>query len=341
MATLWPRRVLAALVLCLLLIAGGQARKKEDSNQLSQDTQLIKSALDKVNIWAAGTPPFRLQATIKVHPGEKGAADYNGSLVLSWFAPGEWREAINLPEFSQVKISSKGKLSVVRNGHHALRAMEIEHLMDIRRSWTVWQDESVVQAKTKTVDGVEARCVEFQSKGSRPWQLCADSVSEAPVALLGGLSDGDSIRYGDYIQWGRRQIPRSIRSLKNGFVAIEIKVESVVPNGASPEAQLSLLQAGYVWESCDNPQPAKVLEGPHPIYPVSAKATGRQAREIVYLVVGPDGSVRNPQIVKSDGPDFDAATIRAVSQWKYQPAKCGSSPVPSEITTTVNYTLAY
>ena len=111
MGSLWSRRLTAALILSLLLIPGSQA--KEDQQQLQQEAQVIKSSLDKVNIWEAGTPPFRLQAGIRVHPEEKGAADYHGTLVLSWFAPGEWRESITLPEYSQVKIASKGKLALV------------------------------------------------------------------------------------------------------------------------------------------------------------------------------------------------------------------------------------
>lgn len=343
MESVWTRRLMAALVLCLFLVAWGQAKKREDSDQLEQDKQLIERALDKVNIWAAGTPPFRLQASIRVHPEDKGAAAYEGTLVLSWFAPGEWRETINLPEFSQVEIASKGKISVVRNGHHGVRAMEIEHLMDMRRGWTVWADESVVRAKTKKVDGVEAICVEFKSQVPivMAWQRCADPVSMVPVSLEPGTTDEDSVSYGDYMPWGDRQVPRSIRSFKSGFIATEIKVESMVSNGALAELQLSPSPNSSVSESCDNPEPPGILESYPPHYPETAKMSGRQAREMVYLVVGSDGLGRNLQIVKSDGSDFDAATLKAVSQWKYQPARCGTNPVSSEMIVILSYTLAH
>ena len=340
MGALWSRRVIAALILSLLLIAVSQAKKREDKDQLEQDKQLIESALDKVNVWDAGTPPFRLQAGIEVHPEGKGADDYRGTLVLSWFAPGEWRETIMLPEFTQVRIASKGNLSTVRTGSRGgIRALTIGEMIDMRRYWTVFADESVIGAMTRKVEGGEAKCVEVKHH-EYPWrQLCVDPTSTLPAALLHEGDAGDSIKYGDYVGWRDKQIPRSIRSFENGRVAIELKVESVSSNGASADSQLSRPREGILWESCDNPEPATILEAGHPDYPEAAKAAGKVATVIVYLVVATDGSVRNPQVVKSGGLDFDAATIKAVSRWKYQPAMCGASPVLSEITTTVNYSI--
>jgi TonB family protein len=340
MGTLWNRRVIAALILSLLLVAVSQAKKKEDKEQLEQDKQLIESALDKVNIWGAGTLPFRLQAGIEVHPEGKGADDYRGTLVLSWFAPGEWRETITLPEFTQVRIASKGSLSTVRTGNRGgIRALTIVDMIDMRRYWTVFADESVIGARTRRVEGGEERCLEVKHHVLLSRELCVDPTSTLPAALPHAGDTGDSIEYGDYVGWRDKQIPRSIRSFETGRVAIELKVESVSSNGASADSQLSRPPEGILWESCDNPEPARILEAHHPDYPEAAKAARKEARVIVYLLVAIDGSVRNPQIVKSGGPGFDAATIRAVSRWKFQPAMCGTSPVLSEFTTTVNYSI--
>ncbi len=94
-----------------------------------------------------------------------------------------------------------------------------------------------------------------------------------------------------------------------------------------------------MWDSCDDPQPARVIKYGHPVYPEAAKAAGKEGRVTVYLVVAADGSVQHPQVVISGGPDFDAATLAAEPQWRYQPAMCGTNPVPSERTETVNYIL--
>jgi iron complex outermembrane receptor protein len=67
------------------------------------------------------------------------------------------------------------------------------------------------------------------------------------------------------------------------------------------------------------------------VYPADALASGRKVTVAVRVTVGADGSVTNPEIVESGGPQFDAAALTAIRQWKFRPAMRADTPVASRI----------
>jgi iron complex outermembrane receptor protein len=67
------------------------------------------------------------------------------------------------------------------------------------------------------------------------------------------------------------------------------------------------------------------------VYPASALASGKSMSVVVRVTVETDGSVTNPEVVQSGEPDFDAAAIEAIRQWKFRPALRGDTPVASRI----------
>ena len=57
-------------------------------------------------------------------------------------------------------------------------------------------------------------------------------------------------------------------------------------------------------------------------YPVEAQNAGTEGRVIVQFVVGRDGSIRNPKVVRGVSPELDAEAIRVVSMMpKWNPGK--------------------
>ncbi len=78
-----------------------------------------------------------------------------------------------------------------------------------------------------------------------------------------------------------------------------------------------------------------------PDYPEQAKARGIEGWITFRFNVAVDGSVRDVAIVDSEPPRlWDSATIRAVSNWKYQPAiKDGKAVEQVGVTVTYRYEL--
>ena len=58
-----------------------------------------------------------------------------------------------------------------------------------------------------------------------------------------------------------------------------------------------------------------------PDYPSAERRAGREGTVIVTAVIGNDGVVRDPKVVRSVSPALSAAAIDAVLQWRYRPAR--------------------
>ena len=57
------------------------------------------------------------------------------------------------------------------------------------------------------------------------------------------------------------------------------------------------------------------------------------------MVVGTDGRAKDIRVSKGLGFGLDAEAIKAVSQWKFEPARSGGVPVPVQINVEVNFRL--
>lgn len=82
------------------------------------------------------------------------------------------------------------------------------------------------------------------------------------------------------------------------------------------------------------PQPRR--EGT-PVYPADAKAVGVEGVVILDIVVSPEGAVTDARVLRSI-PLLDAAAIKAVREWRYEPTIMNGQPVAVRQTVTVNFT---
>ncbi|HEY7725566.1 MAG TPA: TonB-dependent receptor [Anaeromyxobacteraceae bacterium] len=67
-------------------------------------------------------------------------------------------------------------------------------------------------------------------------------------------------------------------------------------------------------------------------YPPGALAARLEGEVGLELTVGLDGLPSDVTVVRSAGPEFDAAAIEAVTQWRFTPARQGGEPVAVRIT---------
>ncbi|WP_221031124.1 energy transducer TonB [Actomonas aquatica] len=68
----------------------------------------------------------------------------------------------------------------------------------------------------------------------------------------------------------------------------------------------------------ENPQP---LRTPPPVFPAELKAQGVTGMVLVEVVIDDQGKVSTAEVVKSTVDGFNAASVKAVSQWVFKPAK--------------------
>jgi TonB family protein len=78
----------------------------------------------------------------------------------------------------------------------------------------------------------------------------------------------------------------------------------------------------------------------NPIFPATMREAGRSGVVPVEAIVGPDGSVHSARVRGGHiHPDFAAAALDAVRQWRYSPTLLNGVPVEVVMTVTVAFSL--
>ena len=128
---------------------------------------------------------------------------------------------------------------------------------------------------------------------------------------------------------------------------------------ASEQAALVEREASLTMAVSDPPPPPLTIEEPadrvyhvtsrmtppvliskvQPDYPSSERRAGREGTVIVTAVVGEDGAVREPKVIRSVSPGLDAAAVQAVIQWRYRPARLEDREVAVYTVVRLSFTL--
>ena len=74
-------------------------------------------------------------------------------------------------------------------------------------------------------------------------------------------------------------------------------------------------------------QAPKALSQPMPAYPSSLAGQAVEGSATVKFYVDEEGHVRIPQVIAATNPEFAAAAVAAVSQWRYEPPRIGTRRV--------------
>src|SRR3569832_2425821 len=89
------------------------------------------------------------------------------------------------------------------------------------------------------------------------------------------------------------------------------------------------------------PRPADYLNNPKPPYPALSKRLGEEGVVRLNILVNPDGSVAQLEIVKSSGyARLDESARKTVqSSWKFEPARQAGKPVAAWVIVPIQFTL--
>jgi feruloyl esterase len=83
----------------------------------------------------------------------------------------------------------------------------------------------------------------------------------------------------------------------------------------------------------------RALHTPEPKYSKSARKQNIQGIVKLSVIIGRDGKVYDPKVLKSLEPSLDANAVEAVKKWKFVPATKDGHPVAVEMTLEVDYSL--
>lgn len=107
-----------------------------------------------------------------------------------------------------------------------------------------------------------------------------------------------------------------------------------VNSAVSPKAEVSA-------ESAEAGSPANYLFNPRPLYPLTSRQRKEEGLVVLSVRVSKEGLPGGIQVVQSSGHALlDQAAVRAVSQWRFTPARLGQQPVASQIEIPVRFKLS-
>jgi TonB family protein len=75
------------------------------------------------------------------------------------------------------------------------------------------------------------------------------------------------------------------------------------------------------------------------VYPKDKHDAGVTASVLLSIEIGADGSIGEVEVIKSAGPDFDAAAVAAGKQFIFEPAEIDHQPAPVKITYKYDFTI--
>jgi len=83
----------------------------------------------------------------------------------------------------------------------------------------------------------------------------------------------------------------------------------------------------------------RVLYSPDPEYSEEARRAKYQGSVVLWIVVGPDGRVRDVRVQRTLGLGLDEKAIEAVRKWRFEPATKNGQPVAVQVNVEVNFRL--
>lgn len=83
-----------------------------------------------------------------------------------------------------------------------------------------------------------------------------------------------------------------------------------------------------------------VVFGPRPVYPPEARASGREGKVRIKVLIFERGAPGEVQLAESSGyASLDEAALDALRRWRFQPALRDGQPIPAWVTVPVIFSL--
>jgi len=197
-------------------------------------------------------------------------------------------------------------------------------------------DSKVKSVRSRTVRGVELRCVEIMDmdKDKRNLQeLCFDG-SGVLVLLSAGYH---RFEYSDFGKFGSKIFPGSIRVYESNDKVLEITADELRAPSDTRDVLFQHDAGAHHLSICA--RSPKLLKKIAPQYPPEARRKHEQGTVILYALLSGSGEVEKTRVLQSAGASLDESAKAAVQQWVYTPPSCGVSPLEMEIEVQVIYEL--
>jgi hypothetical protein len=133
-------------------------------NQSQDGNDLVAKAAEKMNIFAL--PYFEMKANVRI---DNQGKPLDGTYLLLWNGPEQWREEINFPGYTETQLGGKGVVFLKRstdfmplriNQLHAALGYGTAGTYGSMISLAPRSDETIKKVKDRKVNGTKVKCAE-------------------------------------------------------------------------------------------------------------------------------------------------------------------------------------
>jgi len=319
-----------AIAVCLLMLLVGAASDALPKEKHDEELKaLCERARAVSDLEAEGGAPFRLEANVYAHHGKNVAA---GHYVRVWQSQHHWRDELTFYRYSQIRISTESAMWRRRNtNHEPLPVVQLFQGLGLNLPRNRGNEWKLTIADRQ--EGVSAlKCVTLRRSfpmRSEPvtWEWCFDS--SAGVLVRRTLSDWDTTwEYLDYTPWHGKRYPRQINVVQGGERVVEERITELVDEPNPEPALFAPPDDAEEWPRCENMRPPTITSS-DPRFPVGPRGA-RQTLTPVWIEVGKDGHIQDAVFLRpmADPEREHGFLIDLRQRWRFQPAKCGKTPIP-------------
>jgi hypothetical protein len=345
--------IVSAAVSALMMSVPLSAQKNAPLPSKAEMNTLLEVASRRTNLWAVGSAPFHLRATVKSY-GAKGETR-EGTFELWWASPARYRDEINWGDGTSSRIADKDALWVDGADAHRYDTFRVTQLLGFSSRLNISAGQLADKVQSKQIDGAAAICVRFTRSSSIPNSMvmadgsvfvasrpipdpstCLDTINNLPVQIE---STYRRLELGDHVQIGDKHFPRRLAEFTRGgapIVQVELQtLEPLDPNLTAPFAP----RAGIAAEPwCPNMILPRALQLRLPAgifyaqgFFASPYATDNTSQALLVFHVDEGGHPVDVRAFTTVGVvPVKAKAKGTLLQSSFAPASCGGKPIAWE-----------
>jgi TonB family protein len=302
-----------------------------------QQKDLFEHAEDKTNIFALSS--FQMKASVRI---ENKGKPLDGSYLLLWNGPEQWREEVSFPGYSEVQVGGKGIIFIARSADFIpLRIDQLRSALGYGsemvhpRSFihvAPGPDETIKKIHDRTINGSKAVCAEVVGHENYSREVCVDGSTGALVRQSPFLDR-------EMTPIGTKLFPRFLSYGEDGKPLVEVHITELKTTEQFPSSAFEPSPEAVSKPGCMNPNPGRLVKKVKPSYPEPERQSRVQGRVVMYALIAKNGTPGQLRIVSSVTPGLDNASLDAVREWRYEPSTCNGIAVDVETLLTVIFQL--
>jgi TonB family protein len=333
---------IACFLAALALVPAAQAHGKQHKVTA---VQVFLDAANRTDLRSTGSPPFELLSDITL---DIRGTRLNGNYLLLWVSPDQWREEVVFPGYLRIKVKTASGIWLHRSLNYEVPSVvDLDNAINFGEQLRRYAKLHPGKFKIRRALGTGVECSRVHTDGfvhqvddfvhldASDEDFCFSSGQPVLNTVLfpkgATLAPNlTSIEYSDFVPFGAKLYPHTIRLFSQNDPFLTLSVERLASLVQPRAADFAPPQDALFEATCTDPVKLKLLNQVLPVYPSGEAAAGHTARVILYVLIAADGSVKRAHVVFPAPPDFDAAALAAVRQWRFRPESCSGKPTALE-----------